>query len=81
MTTKETINLFSITFGWSTILKYLSYVDMCNSALTNQNLTTTILQAIGDISNKNENEKRNLVMKTTKISQYADKSMISTLDR
>ena len=55
---------------------FLSFADICNfGALTNQNLTTVELEAIGDKSNKNEIRQRNPIMKTTKINQYAKKSM------
>ena len=82
MTTKETTDIFAISFGWSTILKYLYYADIYNiSALTNQKLTTAILQAIGDESNKNDNEERKITMKSTKLSQYADKALISAFNK
>ena len=82
MATEGSIDIFSISFGWSTILKYLSYIDICNiGALTNQNLTSSILEAIGDKSNQNENKKRNPIMKTSKINEYADRAMMITLSR
>ena len=82
MTTKETTDIFAISFGWSTVLKYLYYADIYNvSALTNQKLTTAILQAIGDDSNKNDNENRKTTMLSTKLSQYADKALISTFNK
>ena len=82
MTTRETSNLFSISFGWSTILQYLSYIDIYNiSAYTNQQLTTAILQAIGDKTNEDEKENKNQPLITTKIEEYARKAFLSTFER
>ena len=82
MTSKGTTDIFSIIFGWSNILEYLSYADVGNvGALTNQNLRTAILEVIGDKSNKSEIKQRNPIMKSTKINQYAIKSMRSALKK
>ena len=84
MSTKRTTDIFSITFGWSNILEYLSYIDICNlGALTNQNLTSIILEGIENEASKNKNKKQksNLLMKTNRIVQYANKSMPSTLKK
>ena len=82
MPTKRTTDIFSITFGWSNILEYLSYIDICNlGALTNQNLTTIILEAIENKPNNNNICQSSLIMKTNNIIQYANKSMPSTLKK